>query len=116
MIALFARNGILGLGEVLWRRYRDMLSRRYRAVTRPSTSATERLTDLILITSMKIKVQIEPTTIASIRVKPCGENVAHWSTGQLPTEPRSATQPISFTSYFSLPPVRSSPFSKGSFL
>jgi hypothetical protein len=49
---------------------------------------------LILITSMKIKVQIEPTTIASIRVKPCGENVAHWSTGQLPTEPRSATQPI----------------------
>jgi hypothetical protein len=54
-------------------------------------------------------------TIASIKVKPCGENVAHWSTGQLPTEPRSATQPISFTSYFSLPPVRSSPFSKGSF-
>ena len=25
------------------------------------------------ITSMKIKVQIEPTTIASIKVKPCGE-------------------------------------------
>ena len=31
VIALFARNGILGLGEALWRRCRDALSRRKRA-------------------------------------------------------------------------------------
>ena len=31
VIALFARNGILGLAEVLWRRWRDLLLRRERA-------------------------------------------------------------------------------------
>jgi multidrug efflux pump len=50
----------------------------------------------ILIIGVKINVQ--KLNLQLLRaLKPCGENVAYWSTGQLPTGPRSATQPISFT-------------------
>jgi branched-chain amino acid transport system permease protein len=31
LIALFARNGILGLGDALWQRFRDRLPWRFRA-------------------------------------------------------------------------------------